>query len=374
MKFKNHISLCKIVITPTFLCSSSTPLSFDESRSSLQCTVRKDRRNPSALQPSGLTAFPWKELVLLVHLNKESSLKCSEHNRELLGSMTDLLTTIAAAGRPANETCASRCLRTQALRSGSCLRSLWRSNSAYSHRERTMRGASGQRRMRRVCVSENSRSYTFDGTYLRYTCDASVLGPGGFVRRNLSTRNLEDDIEFLPLYHIPCVTLCTLLPSCQKHSRNDKRLDVSVPLTNKLTQVTSLSESHRSRCRVRNQIRDLSESGRSRELWRLACDSSRLRGIVTRDFWPFLAVCLTVLPFEFRPRTFTIGFYGKGLIKAYDFGVQFSGEGGCTSFIRQKKQSLPTSRGPREHCLFVYQCQYGSVSLYSKSSPGWNKR
>ena len=25
----------------------------------------------------------------------------------------------------------------------------------------------------------------------------------------------------------------------------------------------------------------------------------------------FLAVCLTVFPFEFRPRTFTIGFYGK---------------------------------------------------------------
>ena len=40
----------------------------------------------------------------------------------------------------------------------------------------------------------------------------------------------------------------------------------------------------------------------------------------------FSAVCLTVFPFEFRPRTFTIGFYGKKLyhIRAYDFGVQFS--------------------------------------------------
>ena len=28
-------------------------------------------------------------------------------------------------------------------------------------------------------------------------------------------------------------------------------------------------------------------------------------------FRPFLTVCLTVFPFEFRPRTFTIGFYGK---------------------------------------------------------------
>ena len=42
----------------------------------------------------------------------------------------------------------------------------------------------------------------------------------------------------------------------------------------------------------------------------------------------FSAVCLTVFPFdrEFRPRTFTIRFYGKKLyhIRAYDFGVQFS--------------------------------------------------
>ena len=40
----------------------------------------------------------------------------------------------------------------------------------------------------------------------------------------------------------------------------------------------------------------------------------------------FSAVCLTVFPFEFRPRTFTIGFYEKKLyhIRAYDFGVQFS--------------------------------------------------
>ena len=28
----------------------------------------------------------------------------------------------------------------------------------------------------------------------------------------------------------------------------------------------------------------------------------------------FSAVCLTVFPFEFRPRTFTIGFYGKSSI------------------------------------------------------------
>ena len=38
----------------------------------------------------------------------------------------------------------------------------------------------------------------------------------------------------------------------------------------------------------------------------------------------FSAVCLTVFPFEFRPRTFTIGFYRRKIfhIRAYDFGVQ----------------------------------------------------
>ena len=49
----------------------------------------------------------------------------------------------------------------------------------------------------------------------------------------------------------------------------------------------------------------------------------------------FSAVCLTVLPFEFRPRTFTIGFYGKKLyhIRAYDFGVQFSFKASTTYLI-----------------------------------------
>ena len=40
-------------------------------------------------------------------------------------------------------------------------------------------------------------------------------------------------------------------------------------------------------------------------------DSCRPRGVVTRDFSAILTVRLTVFPFEFRPRTFTIGFYGK---------------------------------------------------------------
>ena len=45
----------------------------------------------------------------------------------------------------------------------------------------------------------------------------------------------EDNIELLPLYHVPCVTLCTLSLSCQttltiRQKKKKKRLsDVSVP-------------------------------------------------------------------------------------------------------------------------------------------------
>ena len=40
---------------------------------------------------------------------------------------------------------------------------------------------------------------------------------------------------------------------------------------------------------------------------------------------PFFAVCLTDFPLEFRPWTFTNGFFGKiYLTRVYDFGVQFS--------------------------------------------------
>ena len=45
-------------------------------------------------------------------------------------------------------------------------------------------------------------------------CDASGLG--GFVCPAISIyQESEDNIELLPRYHVPCVTLCTLSPSCQ---------------------------------------------------------------------------------------------------------------------------------------------------------------
>ena len=82
--------------------------------------------------------------------------------------------------------------------------------------------------------------------------------------------------------------------------------------TTKLTQVSSFSESHMSHGRARHQIRDWSESGRSRELLTPGTMTHAGRAASSPEiFRPFLTVCLTVFPFEFRPRTSTIGFYGK---------------------------------------------------------------
>ena len=57
----------------------------------------------------------------------------------------------------------------------------------------------------------------------------------GWLRSPISIKQKsEDSIELLPLYHVPCVTLCTLSLSCQttltKQQQQQKRLsDVSVP-------------------------------------------------------------------------------------------------------------------------------------------------
>ena len=93
-------------------------------------------------------------------------------------------------------------------------------------------------------------------------CDASGLG--GFVRRYLSTRSLRITSNFFRLYHVPCVSLCTLSLSCQnthettkkaKQKKTKKKI-VRCQCTTKLTQVSSFSESHTSHGRARHQIRD----------------------------------------------------------------------------------------------------------------------
>ena len=77
----------------------------------------------------------------------------------------------------------------------------------------------------------------------------------------------------------------------------------------KLTQVSSFSESHTSHGRARHQNRDAAAN-----CWRLAPVTHAGRAASSPEIVrPVLTVCLTVFPFEFRPRTFTIGFYGKNL-------------------------------------------------------------
>ena len=120
---------------------------------------------------------------------------------------------------------------------------------------------------------------------------------------------------------------------------------------------------HTSYGRARHQIRDWSESGRSRDLLTPGTsDSCRPRGVVTRDFSAIFDRLFDRLPFEFRPLTFTIGFYGKksfiSELKILDLPVITLGFG--------------PSRG--KLCLVVI-CQPGtlvnSTGHSQKRQPGW---
>ena len=117
-------------------------------------------------------------------------------------------------------------------------------------------------------------------------CDASGLG--GFVRRYLSTTNLRITSNFFrwTMYLVSHSVLCHWR-LVKQHSQNDKKKKKKrCQCTTKLTQVSSFSESHTSHHgRVRHQIRDWSESGRSRELLTPGTsDWCRPCGVVTRDF------------------------------------------------------------------------------------------
>ena len=69
----------------------------------------------------------------------------------------------------------------------------------------------------------------------------------GWLRSPISiNQESEDNIELLPLYHVPCVTLCTLSLSCQTTlTKQQKKKIVRCQCTTKLTQVSSFSESHK---------------------------------------------------------------------------------------------------------------------------------
>ena len=153
-------------------------------------------------------------------------------------------------------------------------------------------------------------------------CDASGLGHGGFVRRYLSTRSLRITSNFFrcTMYLASHSVLCHCL--VKQHSRiettkkkkRQKKIDRSIWMSvyhkadpGELIQWVT-PESRSSAASNSGLIR-IGTQPRTADAWHH--DSCRPRGVVTRDFRPFLTVCLTVFPFEFWPRTFTIGFYGK---------------------------------------------------------------
>ncbi len=91
--------------------------------------------------------------------------------------------------------------------------------------------------------------------------------------------------------------------------------------------VSSFSESHTSHGRARHQIRDWSESGRSRELLTPGTsDSCRPRGVVTRDFSTIFDRLFDRLPVRISTSDLHHWILRKKIfhIRAYDFGVQFS--------------------------------------------------
>ena len=133
----------------------------------------------------------------------------------------------------------------------------------------------------------------------------------GWLRSPISIyQESEDDIELLPLYHahVSHTVLChRLVKQHSKRTKKKKRLsDVSVP---KSWHRWAHSVSH-TRVTVERGIKFGIDQNRdtAANCWRLAPVTHAGRAASSPEiFRPFSAV----FPFEFWPRTFTIGFYGK---------------------------------------------------------------
>ena len=115
------------------------------------------------------------------------------------------------------------------------------------------------------------------------------------------------------MYLVSHSVLCHCL--VKQHSRNDKKKK------KKLSDVSVLqswprwahSVSH-TRVTVERGIKFGIDQNRdaAANCWRLEPVTHAGRAALSPEiFWAFLTVCLTVFPFAFRPRIFTIGFYGK---------------------------------------------------------------
>ena len=196
----------------------------------------------------------------------------------------------------------------------------------------------------------------------------------GWLRSPISiNQESEDNTELLPLYHVPCVTLCTLSLSCQTTlTKRQKKKIVRCQCTTKLIQASSFSESHTSHGRARHQIRDWSESERSRELLTPGTsDSCRPRGVVTRDFSAIFDRLFDRLPVRISTSDLHHWILRKKIfhIRAYDFGVQFS-------FNWKSNRLILVGLGPicRKQCLMWKHHRLWKQHPLSHSERGSNKK
>ena len=158
----------------------------------------------------------------------------------------------------------------------------------------------------------------------------------GWLRSPISiNQESEDNIELLPLYHVPCVTLCTLLSlSCQttltkwqKKKKKKKKKDCQMSVYHKADPgelIQWVTPESRSSAASNSGLIRIGTQPRTADAWHH--DSCRPRGVVTRDFSAIFDRLFDRLPVRISTSDLYHWILRKKIfhIRAYDFGVQFS--------------------------------------------------
>ena len=152
----------------------------------------------------------------------------------------------------------------------------------------------------------------------------------GWLRSPISIKESEDNIELLPLYHVPCVTLCTLSLSCQTtHTKRQKKKkkDWQMLVYHKAdpgTLIQWVTPESRSSAASNSGLIRIGTQPRTADAWHH--DSCRPRGVVTRDFSAIFDRLFDRLPVRISTSDLHHWILRKKIfhIRAYDFGVQFS--------------------------------------------------
>ena len=156
-----------------------------------------------------------------------------------------------------------------------------------------------------------------------------------------SRQESEDNIELLPLYHVPCVTLCTLSLSCQttltkrqkkKKKKEKKKKIVRCQCTKGVVYhkadpgelIQWVTPESRSSAASNSGLIRIGTQPRTADAWHH--DSCRPRGVVTRDFSAIFDRLFDRLPVRISTSDLHHWILRKKIfhIRAFDFGVQFS--------------------------------------------------